>query len=207
MGPYPFRRVKNKQFRTIRNHPGSLTMDTKHDGFRMSWLRTYCIWMFPKIGGKTPKWMVKIKENPIKMGWFGGTTIFGNIHMLLPWWFIERYLLFRIAALLGILNFKGVVELFLGYLDTSLFLLRRSGFWCSCLMVFLMCSHKGHETKKVVSSIFCSPLFIGEDSRFDSYFSNGLKPATRDRSNPQKFSCLPTIHFSGGKFAVTFREG
>ena len=20
-------------------------------------------------------------ENPIKMGWFGGTTIFGNIHM------------------------------------------------------------------------------------------------------------------------------
>ena len=23
--------------------------------------------MFPKIGGKTPKWMVKIMENPIKM--------------------------------------------------------------------------------------------------------------------------------------------
>ena len=31
----------------------------------------------------TPKWMVKIMENPIKMGWFGGTTIFGNIHI--PW--------------------------------------------------------------------------------------------------------------------------
>ena len=27
----------------------------------------------------TPKWMVKIMEPPIKMGWFGGTTIFGNI--------------------------------------------------------------------------------------------------------------------------------
>ena len=25
------------------------------------------IWMFPKIGGKPPKWMVKIMENPIKM--------------------------------------------------------------------------------------------------------------------------------------------
>ena len=24
-------------------------------------------WMFPKIGGKPPKWMVKIMENPIKM--------------------------------------------------------------------------------------------------------------------------------------------
>ena len=26
----------------------------------------------------TPKWMVKIMENPIKMGDLGGTTIFGN---------------------------------------------------------------------------------------------------------------------------------
>ena len=25
------------------------------------------IWMFPKIGGKPPKWMVKIMENPMKM--------------------------------------------------------------------------------------------------------------------------------------------
>ena len=25
------------------------------------------IWMFPKIGGNTPKWMVKIMANPIKM--------------------------------------------------------------------------------------------------------------------------------------------
>ena len=25
------------------------------------------IWMFPKIGGNPPKWMVKIMENPIKM--------------------------------------------------------------------------------------------------------------------------------------------
>jgi len=36
----------------------------------------------PKIGGKTPKWMVKIMENPIKMDDLGGTpTIFGNIHI------------------------------------------------------------------------------------------------------------------------------
>ena len=26
--------------------------------------------------------MVKIMENPINMGWFGGTPIFGNIHLL-----------------------------------------------------------------------------------------------------------------------------
>ena len=35
-----------------------------------------------KIGGKPPKWMVKIMENPenpIKMGWFGDTILFGNI--------------------------------------------------------------------------------------------------------------------------------
>ena len=25
-------------------------------------------WMFPKDRGKTPKWMVKIMENPIRMG-------------------------------------------------------------------------------------------------------------------------------------------
>ena len=31
-------------------------------------LLTVCLkWMFQKIGGKPPKWMVKIMENPIKM--------------------------------------------------------------------------------------------------------------------------------------------
>ncbi len=36
----------------------------------------------PKIGGKPPKWMVKIMENPIKMGWFGGVfhPYFGMFH-------------------------------------------------------------------------------------------------------------------------------
>ena len=29
----------------------------------------------------TPKWMVKIMENPLKMDDFGGTIIFGNTHM------------------------------------------------------------------------------------------------------------------------------
>ena len=37
-----------------------------------------------KNRGGPPKWMVKIMENPIKMGWFGGKpTIFGNIHIWL----------------------------------------------------------------------------------------------------------------------------
>ena len=29
-------------------------------------------WVFPKIGGKPPKWMVKTMENPIKMDDLGG---------------------------------------------------------------------------------------------------------------------------------------
>ena len=37
--------------------------------------------LFPKIGGKPPKWMVKIMENPIKIHDFGGTIIFGNTHI------------------------------------------------------------------------------------------------------------------------------
>ena len=40
-----------------------------------------CIWVFPRIGGFPPKWMVKIMENPIKMDDLGGTIIFGNTHM------------------------------------------------------------------------------------------------------------------------------
>ncbi len=40
------------------------------------------MWVFSKIVVKNPKWMVKIIENPIKMGWFGGPTpIFGNTHV------------------------------------------------------------------------------------------------------------------------------
>ena len=39
---------------------------------------------FPKIGGKPPKWMVKIMENPIKMDDLGGTMIFGNTHISFP---------------------------------------------------------------------------------------------------------------------------
>ena len=31
------------------------------------WPPDRCIWMFPKTGGKPPKWMVKTMENPIKM--------------------------------------------------------------------------------------------------------------------------------------------
>ena len=35
--------------------------------------------MFPKIGVPQNEWF--IMENPIKMGWFGGTIIFGNTHI------------------------------------------------------------------------------------------------------------------------------
>ncbi len=43
------------------------------------------IWVFPKIGGKKPKWMMKIIETPNKNSWFGGPTpILGNTHIILP---------------------------------------------------------------------------------------------------------------------------
>ena len=96
------------------------------------------------------------------------------------------------------------MELFLGYFTLPF---QKVGFLALFLMVFLMCSHKGHETKKFGSSTFLFTPNLGEDSRFDSYFSNGLKPATRDRSNPQKLSCLPTIHFSGGQIRCYFQGG
>ena len=35
-------------------------------------------WVFPKIGIPQNGWFIIIMENPIKMDWFGGTTIFGN---------------------------------------------------------------------------------------------------------------------------------
>ena len=38
----------------------------------------------------TPKWMVKIMENPIRMDDLGGKpTIFGNPHIDLGWWKIS----------------------------------------------------------------------------------------------------------------------
>ena len=50
----------------------------------------FYIGVSPKIWG-TPKWMVKIMENPVKMDDLGGTTIFGNIHIdtTFIWWKIS----------------------------------------------------------------------------------------------------------------------
>ena len=40
------------------------------------------IWMFPKIVVPQNEWF--ILKNLIKNGWFGGTIIFGNIHIFIP---------------------------------------------------------------------------------------------------------------------------
>ena len=44
-------------------------------------------WVFPKTGVFPPKWMVKIMENPIKMGWFGGKTPYFRKH---PPFFVSK---------------------------------------------------------------------------------------------------------------------
>ena len=54
-------------------------------------------YMGVSLNGGTPKWMVKIMENPIKMGDLGGKpTIFGNIHMDSSAVFNPSYLVNRV---------------------------------------------------------------------------------------------------------------
>ena len=54
------------------------------------------MWVFPKIGGKPPKWMVKIMENPIKMDDLGvKTPIFGNTHVEIPYFLWKPQLIDR----------------------------------------------------------------------------------------------------------------
>ena len=53
------------------------------------------IWVFPKIGVPQNGWF--IVENPIKSGWFGGTTIFGNTHMFC--WYKETVRMFDVRVL------------------------------------------------------------------------------------------------------------
>ena len=45
----------------------------------MIYIYIYIYIVFPKIGGKTPKWMAYFMENPVKMDDLGGKNfIFGN---------------------------------------------------------------------------------------------------------------------------------
>ena len=56
------------------------------------------IWVFPKIGAPQNGWF--IMENPIKMGWFGGTPIFGNIHIRnfkWRWFWFWRFCHFKLT--------------------------------------------------------------------------------------------------------------
>ncbi len=56
-------------------------------------------WVFPKIGGKPPKWMVYFMENPIKMDDLGGFPIFLET---------PKYLLKRCFS--GWRGFSGVLK-------------------------------------------------------------------------------------------------
>ena len=49
------------------------------DGAGGEFLVGIAMWVFPKIGVPQNGWF--IMETPIKNGWFGGTIIFGNIHI------------------------------------------------------------------------------------------------------------------------------
>ena len=44
---------------------------------------TFDTWVFPRIGGKPQNGWFIMEKNPIKMDDFGGTTIFGKIHITL----------------------------------------------------------------------------------------------------------------------------
>ena len=48
------------------------------------------IWMFPKIGVYTPKWMVKIMENPIRRDDLEGPLFFGNTHIYIYFFWIDQ---------------------------------------------------------------------------------------------------------------------
>ena len=65
--------------------------------------------VFPKIRGKPPKWMVKIRENPIKIDVFGGKKpIFGNTHIC----FFSMFCHVSIFLNLPLCELKGVYGLF-----------------------------------------------------------------------------------------------
>ena len=62
---------------------GAVTPRNRDRQFRWGFSATFDMGGTPKIGGKPPKWMVKIMENPIKMDDLGVPIIFGNTHIML----------------------------------------------------------------------------------------------------------------------------
>ena len=75
----------SKDFEGVLGDPVGVFFGRNLRSFTASTRNTLGRWTagcFRKIGGKPPKWMVQIMENPIKMDDLEGKpTIFGNIHM------------------------------------------------------------------------------------------------------------------------------
>ena len=73
---------------TIRLHKGNVRPSASRGVRNRGWLGSFGC--FKKIGVPQNGWF--IMENPIKTGWFGGTPIFGNIHLeneshgIMTWW-------------------------------------------------------------------------------------------------------------------------
>ena len=61
----------------------SISCQAKKSKVFFFFLEQMNIWVFP-TNRATPKWMV-YNGKPYWNGWFGGTTIFGNIHMMNDW--------------------------------------------------------------------------------------------------------------------------
>ena len=64
------------------------------------------LWVFPKIVGNPPKWMVNIKEHPIKMDALGGKTPYFWKHPYGRW--LGKYTVRPMGGLYGGYGYRSI---------------------------------------------------------------------------------------------------